>query len=393
MIHGDFVDNLENIDPTTVPQYKMSLQDGDSGFSLTSDSTSAGPDIASDEFRPASEVFKDPNAFDFLSQHGGPEATVSQLARESLYVRFDPLVGGRPSVMNTVQNPSNGEPSGPPSSTADDLIKMSSPSPRKPTKKTSIKITSDNNSETIEQSSKPAPPNPTTTAATMPPSNDTNNRDLDSEQVLEFQETLLKKDKNLSDLKKSLDSKTHEIEQLKKDLKLKQDSETQMKEVLKEYEKTISELIAEKEREKERFSEERRILESERNQAVEDLQNVEAAFADVHRKYERTKQVVEGFKQNEETLKRYVEEYAQKLKQQDQRYDLLKSHAEETLEKANREIDTLAKSQDAEMARLSALLKKTEMKATSLERTVEQKAKENEELTAICDELIAKVGK
>ena len=32
---------------------------------------------------------------------------------------------------------------------------------------------------------------------------------------------------------------------------------------------------------------------SEKNQAVEDLQNVEAAFADVHRKYERTKQVVE----------------------------------------------------------------------------------------------------
>ena len=32
---------------------------------------------------------------------------------------------------------------------------------------------------------------------------------------------------------------------------------------------------------------------SEKNQAVEDLRNVEAAFADVHRKYERTKQVVE----------------------------------------------------------------------------------------------------
>ena len=30
---------------------------------------------------------------------------------------------------------------------------------------------------------------------------------------------------------------------------------------------------------------------SEKNQAVDDLQNVESAFADVHRKYERTKQV------------------------------------------------------------------------------------------------------
>ena len=38
------------------------------------------------------------------------------------------------------------------------------------------------------------------------------------------------------------------------------------------------------------------------------------------------------------------------------------------------------------------MFKKAEMKVTSLERSVEQKTKENEELTAICDELIAKVG-
>jgi hypothetical protein len=48
--------------------------------------------------------------------------------------------------------------------------------------------------------------------------------------------------------------------------------------------------------------------------------------------------------------------------------------------------------QDAEIARLTAILKKTEMKVASLERNIEQKQKENEELTAICDELIAKVG-
>lgn len=131
---------------------------------------------------------------------------------------------------------------------------------------------------------------------------------------------------------------------------------------------------------------------SEKNQAVEDLQNVEAAFADVHRKYERTKQVVEGFKKNEEQLKAYIEEYKNKLTRQDQKYQLLKEHAEEKLEEANKEIDNISRSQEAEVAKLTALLQKTEMKAKSLELTVDQKVKENEELTAICDELIAKVG-
>lgn len=110
------------------------------------------------------------------------------------------------------------------------------------------------------------------------------------------------------------------------------------------------------------------------------------------KKYERTKSVVEGFKQNEDTLKNCLEECTTKLQRQDERYERLKGHAEDTLEKANKEIDNLSRSQDAEIARLTAMLKKTEMKATSLERSVEQKGKENDELTAICDELIAKVG-
>lgn len=122
------------------------------------------------------------------------------------------------------------------------------------------------------------------------------------------------------------------------------------------------------------------------------MQNVEAAFADVHRKYERTKSVVESFKENEETLKHIIEEHQVKSKKQEEKYERLKAHAEDTLERANREIESMSKSQDSEIARLTAMLKKAEMKAVSLERTVEQKNKENEELTAICDELIAKVG-
>ena len=35
---------------------------------------------------------------------------------------------------------------------------------------------------------------------------------------------------------------------------------------------------------------------NERDQAFEDLQSVETAFSDLHRRYEKTKAVVEGFK-------------------------------------------------------------------------------------------------
>ena len=61
--------------------------------------------------------------------------------------------------------------------------------------------------------------------------------------------------------------------------------------------------------------------------------------------------------------------------------------------RANQRLDTVQKSREAEVAKLQALLRKAEMKVGNLERTIEQKTKENQELTAICDDLISQVGK
>lgn len=216
-------------------------------------------------------------------------------------------------------------------------------------------------------------------------------REQDS-RLRDFQEGLLLREQKLLELQRDLKGKMDEVDDLKEQLRVKMDSENQMREVVAEYERTISELISDKEKEKSEKQGDIGMMIAEKNQAVEDLQNVEAAFADVHRKYERTKQVVEGFKKNEEQLKAYIEEYKNKLSRQDQKYQLLKEHAEEKLEEANKEIENISRSQEAEVAKLTALLQKTEMKAKSLEQTVEQKVKENEELTAICDELISKVG-
>ena len=173
-------------------------------------------------------------------------------------------------------------------------------------------------------------------------------------------------------------STTLELDKLRRELKVKRDSEDQMRQVLKEYEKTISDLISEKENEKKRMDLDIQGAISEKNQAIEDLHNVEAAFSDVHRKYERTKQVVEGFKKNEEELKQFVEEYKDKLRMSDQKYNMLKTHAEDKLEEANGEIEKIARVQDAEKAKLNALVQKSEMKVRNLERTVAQKTKENE---------------
>jgi transforming acidic coiled-coil-containing protein 3 len=64
-----------------------------------------------------------------------------------------------------------------------------------------------------------------------------------------------------------------------------------------------------------------------------------------------------------------------------------------TIFRANEKLASVQKSRESEIAKLHAIQRKAEMRVTTLERTVEEKSRENRELTQICDELIAKVGK
>jgi len=363
---------------------------GSAGATIGLEDSEAGPDIADNEFRPVqanSDIFKDPTTFEFLSQHGGKlpggGSAATALARESLYQKFDPLIEGRQSIMppkhqrDQLAEEEDEAAAALEAAKKADLIAMHSPSPKKPEGSSS----SSNCDNTTNNKNNKLNNNATTTAA-----ND--NHALD----LVHQEQMLKKDRQIGEMDKVARSLEDEMKRIRGEVRARQESEEQMRQVLKEYEKTISELISEKEKEKQRFEVEREALVSERDQSILDLQNVEAAFADVHRKYERAKTVVDGFKQNEDVLKKCLEESKIKLQRQEEKFDRLRSHAEDTLDKANREIEAVSRSHDAEVARLTAMLKKTEMKVSSLERSVEQKVKENEELTAICDELISKVG-
>merc|ERR1719300_401984 len=198
--------------------------------------------------------------------------------------------------------------------------------------------------------------------------------------------------KELARLNESVKDKQKEIDQLKLELEQCGESNRQMMIIVEEFEKTIAQLISEKEREQVCNEIARDRIQNERNQILEDLQAVERAFDDLHRKYERTKEVVAGFKTNEDVLKSTVEDLSNRYKKGEERYELLKTHAETKLNEANSRIAEIQRSKSAEIAKLTALLKKSEMRLASLERSLEQKTRENQELTTICDELIGKVG-
>ncbi|XP_048219935.1 transforming acidic coiled-coil-containing protein 3 isoform X2 [Perognathus longimembris pacificus] len=131
----------------------------------------------------------------------------------------------------------------------------------------------------------------------------------------------------------------------------------------------------------------------ERDQLTADLNSLEKSFSDLFKRFEKQKEVIEGYRKNEDSLKKCVEEYIVRIEKEGQRYQVLKVHAEEKLKLANEEIAQVRSKAQAEALAFQASLRKAQMQIHSLEKTVEQKTKENEELSKICDDLISKMEK
>lgn len=192
-------------------------------------------------------------------------------------------------------------------------------------------------------------------------------------------------------IREEIITKEMEVEQWKRKYEESRSEVQEMRKIVAEYEKTVAQMIEDGQS----VSCSQSVLQQlmmERDQAVSDLSSVERSFSELFRRYENMKRVLEGFKKNEEVLKKCAQDYLQRIKQEEHRYQTLKAHAEEKLDKANEEIAQVRSKATSEAVALGACLRKEQMKAESLERAVQQKNQEIEELTKICDELIAKLG-
>jgi len=164
---------------------------------LNPEDSEAGPDINSDAF--TNEIFRDPSSFDFLSQHGSGNEAALALARQSLYVKFDPLIQGRPSIMPQIKDEEEDN--------NNDLIAMNSPSSRsQPQNRTKTKIEVEDDLAIAEQRAA-------------------------------FEEKMAKKESQGQELDKMSKNLSDELRLLQSEVRIKRESEEQMKQVLKEYEK------------------------------------------------------------------------------------------------------------------------------------------------------------
>ncbi|XP_061624109.1 transforming acidic coiled-coil-containing protein 1-like isoform X2 [Phyllopteryx taeniolatus] len=194
-----------------------------------------------------------------------------------------------------------------------------------------------------------------------------------------IREEIITKEAEVNDWKRKCDDGRQELHEMRK--------------IVSEYEKTIAQMIEDEQRNSLSSQKALRAVTMEKEAALTDLNSVERSLSDIFRRYENMKKTLEGFQKNEEVLKKCAQEYLARVKQEEQRYQTLKVHAEEKLDKANEEIAQVRTKASSESLALTAGLRKEQMKNESLEQALQQKNQEIEELTKICDELIAKMGK
>lgn len=193
-----------------------------------------------------------------------------------------------------------------------------------------------------------------------------------------IREEIITKEAEASDWKKKHEESRQEV--------------LEMRKIVAEYEKTIAQMIEDEQRNNMSHQKSLQAVTKEKDAALADLNSVERSLSDMFRRYENMKSTLDGFKKNEEVLKKCAQEYLARVKQEEQRYHTLKLHAEEKLDKANEEIAQVRAKASSEGVALTATLRKEQMKMESMERALQQKNEEIVELTKICDELIAKMG-
>uniref|UniRef100_A0A0L8HI03 Transforming acidic coiled-coil-containing protein C-terminal domain-containing protein n=2 Tax=Octopus bimaculoides TaxID=37653 RepID=A0A0L8HI03_OCTBM len=352
----------------------------------------------------------------------------SRLCRESLYVKFDPLLGLNNTIdfdinktKNVSKQPALEKIKSPPKSP--DLIMMDSPTRKsmyqKVTAMRKVNNSTNNNLDDIFSLS-PANNNPDAVFFGTPLPQKKNSEivqvlkyteedwlKMKQNIELEYQNRLMSASKELThkmseiteEHQKALNEKDVEMEQIKKDLlqlqtekKAGQEKLTEMKKVLDEYTILIDHLAAEKQKCADNYTKGIDGSKKEVDLIQDELQTVQKAYSDLHRRFEKAKTIIESLKKNEEMLKNHVKDMVAKIKEGKVALVTLKKESQETQANLEKEVAALKKKLTIDTSCLEASSKRKDMKIAELQNELELKKNQIKELTKICDDLMEKVG-
>lgn len=312
-------------------------------------------DMGEEHFWNPAEVLGTRAEVDYLEQFGTSLFKESALRKQSLYLKFDPLLNDSP------QRP------GPAPTDTTSSQAMTVPASGSPAglKLVDLDLLGGPDVPVLEPGGPLPPPRPIV-------------------DILQYSQR---------DLDAAVEAAQKENLQLQGRCKELQTQVLEMGSIMDWFESTMYQVMEDAQKQKDLAKTETQKLLKEKEQLVKDLSSLENSFSDLFKRFEKQREAIEGYRTNEDSLKKCVEDSMARIEKEAQKYQALKTQAEEKLQLANEEIALVRSKASAEASALQASLRKEQMHTHSLEKALEQKTKENEELTRLCDDLISKMEK
>ncbi|KAJ8913466.1 hypothetical protein NQ315_013846 [Exocentrus adspersus] len=179
-------------------------------------------------------------------------------------------------------------------------------------------------------------------------------------EVVQEKDVLLKNNrariKELEEQVADLEVKNRDME---KQLKLNNMDENEFQKIMKDYDVFIEKVWAE-----------RQHLINENENLKMHIENLERCFRDLFEKYEKAKTILQGFKGNEDVLKRELEEYREIIEALNTKYNCLRKHSESKLAEANEELENKDKDNIQEIAKLKVKILQSQATVNELQKRV-----------------------
>ncbi|XP_071549871.1 uncharacterized protein [Panulirus ornatus] len=385
-----------------------------------------------EEFTSATDFFSNPEDLDVLGTHG-TEGDKLNLVRNSLYVKFDPLVSGRQSLAPYLAQELKESELDP--RRCSGLISFS-PSPVKrqkvfDTTGTPVRaLLSTREDETILLDATDLDNTAVTDGGniTLVSSSQTlNNTVICSSAADSANETIIHQpvvsgekmvtEREMNEKLKNMElimqdnelRKCREYEEVQKSLKQQimedgialtalEDENSALKSSIQQMQNTLTKILHHDAAKKKEHKNQLQLLENqyelkcvalrkECQQYQDELKKSEVPFFDLVKKYERLREVLECLRRNEESLKADNERLKTKIAEKEENFKTVIQTYEDKLGTTEQEVSTLKQTHAQELKKASVMLKKAEVKILSLTETVEKLNTEKERITDLLEDI------
>lgn len=133
-------------------------------------------------------------------------------------------------------------------------------------------------------------------------------------------------------------------------------------------------------------------IEQQRESAIRDFEGLDKSFADLHQRYLRLKQSSDNQQQQEKTLVNQITRLEENCVQTEEKLRQLQADSTQQTNEFNSQHESMKKQHSQDVALTKAKVRKLELQVESLNRALDEKVREKEGLTQLCDELLAQIN-